>query len=133
MGVKKITFSLLVLSVIGWGVGIFLLKFYSCGYSVFCYNLITRSFALYYGMPALAIIFLTLMFLPSAFLMWKKFAVWFIPIATLIFIFYPNPGSGDLFSPYPEQVFRWISSLYVIISIFVIAWSVIKQKNSLNK
>jgi hypothetical protein len=78
--------------------------------------------SLFYGMSALSLIFLLLVFVPSAFSAWKKFAIWFIPLATLIFIFYPNPGSGDYFSPYPEQVFQWVSILYVSISFLIIAF-----------
>ena len=76
--------------------------------------------ALFYGMSALSLVFLILIFSPNAFSAWKKFAIWFIPLATLLFIFYPDPGAGDLFSPYPEQVFKWVSILYVVISIFII-------------
>ncbi|MEK9182574.1 MAG: hypothetical protein AAB809_00675 [Patescibacteria group bacterium] len=129
MSTRKIILLSLILSLAGFGVGIFLLKFYDCGKSIFCYNLITRSFALFYGMPALSLVFLILLFLPRAFLAWKKFAKWFIPLATLLFIFYPDPGSGDYFSPYPEQIFRWVSVLYVVISILIIVWSTIKQKS----
>ena len=129
MSTRKIILLSLILSLAGFGVGIFLLKFYDCGKSIFCYNLITRSFALFYGMPALSLVFLILLFLPHTFLAWKKFAKWFIPLATLLFIFYPDPGSGDYFSPYPEQIFRWVSVLYVVISILIIVWSTIKQKS----
>src|SRR3989344_928766 len=111
MSTRKITIYSLIFSLVGLGIGIFLLKFYDCGYSIFCYNLITTSKALFYGMSALSLVFLVLLFLPQAFSAWKKFAVWFIPIATLIFIFYPDPSSGDYFSPYPEQVFQWASAL----------------------
>ncbi|HEY4494188.1 MAG TPA: hypothetical protein VJB95_02030 [Candidatus Paceibacterota bacterium] len=75
---------------------------------------------LFYGMLALTVVFLILLFIPRAFDAWRKFAVWFIPLAVLLFIFYPDPGSGDLFSPYPEQVFQWVSGLYVLISVFII-------------
>ena len=75
---------------------------------------------LFYGMAALAIVFLVLLFRPSAVGAWKKFAKWYIPIVTLIFIFYPNPGSGDFFSPYPEQIFQWLSTLYVVVSLIII-------------
>jgi len=85
---------------------------------------------LFYGMPALALVFLILAFLPQAFTAWKKFAIWFIPLATLLFIFYPNPGSGDYFSPYPEQVFRWVSILYVVVSVAIIAVSLKNKKQS---
>ena len=129
MNTKKITFGLLFLSLIGWGVGVFLLKFYDCGNSIFCYNLTTRSFALYYGMPALSLIFFILIFTQQAFSAWKKFAIWFLPLAILLFIFYPDPSSGDYFSPYPEQIFRWVSILYVVISIFIITLKTIRQKS----
>ncbi|OGG40529.1 hypothetical protein A2118_01910 [Candidatus Kaiserbacteria bacterium GWA2_50_9] len=73
-------------------------------------------------MGALAIVFLVLLFIPRAFSVWKKFAIWFVPLAALLFIFYPDPGSGDLFSPYPEQVFQWVSGLYVFISLVLIIY-----------
>lgn len=82
---------------------------------------------LFYGMGALAIVFLTLIFVPNAANAWKKFAKWYIPIATLIFIFYPQPGSGDLFSPYPEQVYQWLSGAYVAISALIL---IFKRKDS---
>ena len=128
MSTRRITFLFLIISLVGWGVGLFLLKFYDCGNSIFCYNLTTRSFALFYGMPALALVFLMLTFLPQTFPAWKKFAIWFIPIVTLIFIFYQGPSSGDYFSPYPEQVFQWVSALYVIASAVIIFISLRKNR-----
>lgn len=118
---NKCLVGLLTLSIAGFGVGYFLSKVYDCGYSIFCYGLVTKAFALYYGAGALAIVFFVLLFTSRAFSAWKKFAVWFVPLATLLFIFYPEPGSGDLFSPYPEQVFQWVSGLYVLISVAIIA------------
>lgn len=85
------------------------------------YLLIKTGKALFYGMTALAIVFLVLLFRPGATSAWKKFAKWYVPIATLIFILYPNPGSGDFFSPYPEQIFQWLSAIYVIVSVLIIA------------
>ncbi len=130
MSTRKITLGLLFFSLIGLGMGIFLLKFYDCGYSIFCYNLITTSKALFYGMSALAFIFFILAFLPQAFSAWKKFAIWFIPLATLLFIFYQGPSAGDYFSPYPEQVFRWVSVVYVVVSIAIILVSSKNKKQS---
>ncbi len=75
---------------------------------------------IFYGAGALAIVFLVLLFFKKAFSAWKKFAIWFVPLAALLFIFYPDPGSGDLFSPYPETVFQWVSILYIIISLVII-------------
>ena len=76
---------------------------------------------LFYGIGALALVFLILLFVPRAFSAWKKFAIWFVPLAALLFIFYPDPGSGDFFSPYPEQVFQWISGIYILVSVLIIA------------
>jgi len=129
MSTRKKTSLLLVSSLVGLGIGVFLLKFYDCGNSVFCYNLTTLSFALLYSMLALAIVFLVLLFTSKAWQAWKKFAIWFIPIATLIFVFYPNPGSGDYFSPYPEQIFKWVSILYVVASLSIIAFVSLKRRN----
>jgi hypothetical protein len=94
-----------------------------------CINTFTHiGNALYYGMGALAIVFLILIFKSGAVSTWKKFARWYIPIATLIFIFYPNPGSGDFFSPYPEQIFQWLSGAYLFISALIIALSIRNSK-----
>lgn len=88
-----------------------------------CINLYERlGDPLFYGMGALAIVSFVLLFTPRAFSAWKKFAVWFVPLAALLFIFYPEPGSGDLFSPYPEQVFQLVSGFYVLFSFVIIAW-----------
>ncbi len=120
----------LILSLIGFGVGYVLTNSIKFGICISndvvtdasCINLYERlGDPLFYGMGALALVFFILLFTSYAFSIWKKFAVWFIPLATLLFIFYPEPGSGDLFSPYPEQVFQWVSVLYVLISIAIIA------------
>ena len=139
MNMRKIILFMLVLSLVGLVGGYLLTSSYDFG---FCYsNIQTNTFdvschdlferignPIFYGMPALALVFLVLLFLPQAFSAWKKFAKWFVPLATLLFIFYPEPGSGDFFSPYPEQVFRWVSILYVVISIFIILKSLKKAK-----
>ena len=136
MSTKKITFYSLVLSLIGFGIGYILtnsIKFNICTVNktiteASCINFYERvGDPLFYGMSALSLVFLILLFLPQAFSVWKKFAVWFIPIATLIFIFYPDPGSGDYFSPYPEQVFQWVSILYIVVSVVIIALNNKKQ------
>ncbi len=82
---------------------------------------------MFYGGGALSLVFLILLFLPSAFGTWKKFAVWFVPLAALLFAFYPDPGSGDFLSPYPEQVFKWVSVLYVLVGLGIIGWAKIKK------
>ncbi len=99
----------------------------NCGNSIFCFNLETRMIALLYGSGALSLIFFILLFIPKAFQAWKRFAVWFVPFAALLFVFYPNPGAGDYFSPYPEQVFKWVSILYVLISLVIIVREKLKK------
>ncbi len=121
---KKI-FSFLIMSLVGLGLGIFLWKFYDCGASLFCYSVTTFSFALTYGISALSLVFFMLFLSPQSFSLWKKFAKWFIPIATLLFIFYKG---GDMFSPYPEQVFKWVSILYVAISLSIIVSNSVKKQ-----
>src|SRR3989344_3859201 len=83
---------------------------------------------LFYGIGALALVFLILLFVPRAFSAWKKFAVWFVPLAALLFIFYPDPGSGDYFSPYPEQVFQWVSAFYVLVSLTIIVIAALRRR-----
>ncbi len=75
---------------------------------------------LFYGMGALAIVFLMLAFKTDAVGSWKKFAKWYIPLATLVFVFYGGPSSGDFFSPYPEQVYQWLAGAYILVSGFLI-------------
>ena len=140
MNTRKIAFGLFIFSLVGVLIGYLLTSSYDFG---FCYsNIQTNTFdvschglyerignPLFYGMSALSLIFFILIFTQQAFSIWKKFAIWFIPLATLFFIFYPDPGSGDYFSPYPEQVFKWISILYVVISILIITFETIRQKS----
>ena len=125
MNKKGLTSALLALSVLGAVIGYVLtepFRFGICtGDSVFCYNLVTKGFALQYGMMALAVIFFALLVVPQAFNAWKKFAIWFVPLTAFIFATYGDPGSGDLFSPYPEDVFRWGSIIYVAVSAIIIA------------
>ncbi|MGB3921981.1 MAG: hypothetical protein WBL19_01700 [Minisyncoccia bacterium] len=87
---------------------------------------------LFYGMGALTLVFLVLLSAQQAIPAWKKFAKWFIPLAALVFIFYSEPGSGNYFAPYPEQVFKWLSGLYVVISFWIIGRVVLNQKNPSN-
>ena len=142
MSTRKMILGLLILSFVGFAIGYLMTNSYDFG---FCYSdFSTNTFdvschdsyenignPLFYGMSALSIIFLILTFLPETFPAWKKFAKWFIPLATLLFIFYPDPGSGDYLSPYPEQVFKWVSIVYVAVSLAIISWNLTKQK--LNK
>lgn len=125
---KKITFGLFVFSLVGVLVA-YLILHSNLNASATGDMLVRTGKSLFYGMSALALIFFILIFTQQTFSAWKKFAVWFIPLATLLFIFYPDPSSGDYFSPYPEQIFKWVSVLYVVISILIITLKTIKQKS----
>lgn len=130
---------LAITAVVGCVVGYVLMNSYEIG---ICYaNLATSTFdvschlyfnkvgqPLFYGMGALALVFFVLVFIPTAFAAWKRFAIWFVPLAALLFISYPEPGAGDLMAPYPEQVYRVVSVLYVLISFAIIAWAVRHSK-----
>ena len=129
---KKKLIWFLVFSLVGFFAGYILtnsLNFNLCSQNDYpCRDLMNNiGDPLVYGMPALALVFFTLLFTPRAFDAWKKFAVWFIPLAALLFIFYPDPSSGDYFSPYPEQVFKWVSVLYIIISLILIIYKSLKK------
>jgi hypothetical protein len=91
-------------------------------------NLTNIGNALYYGAGALTIVALVLLATPQAYSAWKKFAIWFVPLTALLFVFYPGPGAGDLFSPYPETVYKWVSTLYVAVSLLIIGLQRMKQK-----
>mgnify|MGYP001565301120 FL=1 len=128
MNTRKITLGFLVLSLLGLLISYWMFQLNLTASATGDMIVQTRE-GLFYGMSALALVFLLLLFLPNAFPAWKKFAKWFIPLAALLFIFYQGPSSGDYFSPYPEQAFQWVSVLYVVISILIIALKTIRQKN----
>ena len=133
MSSKRTILTLLIVSSLGWGVGFIFsnaISFGLCTHDQYSCRDVFNNIGdpLFYSMPALAFIFLILLFTPRAFPAWKKFAIWFVPLAALLFAFYPGPGGNDLFSPYPEQVFRWVSILYVIISILIIVRSSLRNK-----
>ncbi len=114
-----------VISLVGLAVGYFLtnsIQFGFCEQNQYsCRDLFNNiGDPLFYGMGALSLVFAALLAAPHAYGVWKKFAVWFVPLAALLFMFYPEPGSGDYFSPYPEQVFQWVSALYVLVSLALI-------------
>ena len=125
MKTRKIISVLLLLSLIGFGIGYYILKIYNCEASIFCYFLSIKGEALYYGMGALSVVFLILFIFPKSNNSWKRFAWWFIPMAILLFTTYK--GSG-YFSWDPEQVFRWVSGLYVLVSLIIIAQSAIRGR-----
>lgn len=122
-------FVSLAVFVIGTAIGFYLLNFYECGASIFCYDLTTKAYALFYGMGALSIVFLTLLALPNTFNSWKKFAVWFVPIISIIFITYDDKGRGFMeISPSSEHIFLGLSILYILASLAIIGYSHYKSK-----
>jgi|CXWL01.1.fsa_nt_gi hypothetical protein len=123
---KSIILGSLLLSLVGFGVGYFVLHL-NIEASISGYALVKYSKALFYGMGALAVVFLALLFTQKAFSVWWKFGVWFIPLAALLFIFYPEGGAMDLAWPFPETVFQWVSGLYVAVSAGIIASAAAKN------
>lgn len=131
---KKMIYYSLFTSLLFVSVGYFFSNSYDYGlcyssvanntFDVSCHELFESiGNPFYYSMPALAFVFLLLLIAPRAVPAWKKFAKWYIPGAVLLFIFYDGPGGFDLFSPYPEDVYKWASVLYVFISAGIITWS----------
>jgi len=119
--IKKKILLLLVFSTVSFGIGYYLAKIYDCGNSSFCNFLYFRvGDALFYGMGALALIFFILLLVPRAFNAWKMFAIWFVPLAALLFIFIPEPQGFDLLTPEPQKVFQWVSGFYIVVSVFII-------------
>lgn len=125
---NKIHIGLFV-SITGSAVGYVLtnsFSFYPCyanNYS--CRNLFNSiGDPLLCGGIALAIVFSSLFFVPSAYEAWKKFAIWFIPLAILMYVNESGrrPGLMDVFYN-PPVMFRWLSVFYVVVSTFIIAVS----------
>jgi hypothetical protein len=118
---RKIIFVLFALSILALGIGYVLSNahgFTLCGVSLFCADVMTKGTGLFYSMQALAFVFAILLFFPQAFSAWKKFAVWYVPLMYLYFVVYENEG---FFSIPEESVYRSLSIVYVLISVFLIA------------
>ncbi|OGG68253.1 hypothetical protein A3C95_01385 [Candidatus Kaiserbacteria bacterium RIFCSPHIGHO2_02_FULL_56_30] len=133
MNIKKQTLIGLGLSLIGFGIGYGLTNstlFSFCLHDEYNCRSLLNSIGdpLYYGTGALAIVFVILYFVPRAWGAWRRFAIWFVPLAALLFAFYPEPGGGDLFSPYPEQVFQWVSALYLLVSVIIITFASLRSR-----
>jgi len=125
----KIRISLFLISAVVGLVGGFLILNSNLQASATGDFLVRLGKGLVYGMGALVLVFSVLFFIPRAFSAWKKFAIWFVPLAALLFIVYPEPGSGDYFSPYPEQVFQWVSAFYVLVSLTIIVIAALRRRD----
>jgi uncharacterized membrane protein len=139
MQVRKILIGAFLASIVAFSVAYVLTNSYQFGlcfsdvatnsFDVSCHHFYERlANPLFYGMGALTLIFLLLLFVPRAFSAWWKFAIWFVPLAAVIFIFAPEPQGWVSPVPAPEQVFQWVSALYVLISIVIIAWNAMRTK-----
>ena len=131
--------GLLLASLIGFGAGYVLTNSVQYGLCIAnaqatdasCLNLYERvGDPLFYGMGALALVFFVLLFAPRAFSAWRKFAVWFVPLAAIIFITAPEPQGWVSPIPAPEQVFQWVSGLYVVVSLLIIGIATRKEKGN---
>lgn len=126
---KKWVFWLLLGSVIASAVGFYLWKIYECGYSSFCYTLFSKlGLPMFYGMGAIALISLALLFIPQAVSRWWKFAVWYVPFAAYaIAVAGPIPGQTFDFSPSVQETTIWLSGIYVVVSLTLILFSLRKS------
>ena len=135
---KKINLLLLLLSIAGIMVGYSIIFPERVGLCV--PNSVDRSCELkfpsselgeplYWGSVALASIFLILLFVPrEVFKTWRKFAVPYIILATLLIAI--TPVHGNLATPNREQVTWWLSGLYVILSLIVILYRHIRLRKT---
>jgi hypothetical protein len=128
---KEISFFLVV-SFVGFLSGYILsnsASFGICASNAYeCRDLFNRiGDPLLYGMGALSLVFVILLFFTRAVSAWKKFAGWFIPLAAILFAVYPQPGAWDFLSPDPETLFKWISISYVVISVAIIVGVALKS------
>ncbi len=129
---RKVVIGLLALSVLGLVIGYVMTNVYLFGIcspnDVSCHSLFERpGDSLFYGMGALALVFFVLLFVPKAFSAWWKFAIWFVPLAFLVFITAPEPHGWVSPIPAPQVVFQWVSGLYLGISAVIIATAAAKK------
>jgi hypothetical protein len=138
---RKLPASLLILTLIFLGIGYVLKNTYKIGilcnsdatkkiYDISCHDYWSGiGEPLFYGMAALATVFLVLLLFPHAFKAWQNFALWFLPLAIDTFVSYKGPGGGFM-DPLPDSVtvYRWVDFLYVLISLAIIAASVFRER-----
>lgn len=136
---RKIILTLLVLSVVGIGVGYILDNLFHISNcytdGVYKDNVLCEDFfdhmgeALIPSMSALAIVFLAFLFVPQTFPVWKRFAIWAIPVAAFLMSIAPQSNSGGLgggigFGPTAEDAYIWVPTIFVLTSLIIIirAW-----------
>jgi hypothetical protein len=85
------------------------------------------SDALFYPSLALALIFLILLFMPQAVRAWRKFSVWYIPIAILWLASYRESFSAWDFSDGLQGRAMSVSSIYIGVSVGIIVVALVSQ------
>jgi len=83
---------------------------------------------LFYPFLALALIFLILFLTPRAVSSWRKFAMWYIPVVGLLVAFSGPGDAGWAIGPTYQQYIQAVSMIYVVISLIIIGWPILKRK-----
>ena len=130
--IKKITIYLLTLSFIGLCFGYILdnsVTFGLCSSDSYtCRGLFNGiGEPLLYGMGALTVTLLALLFVPRAFSVWWKFAIWYVPFAVLVFATIPESHGWISIIPTPDSIYRWVSGIYIAISLVLIGFATRKK------
>lgn len=125
---RKIAFYSFFGSLALSGIGLYVSRFYECGYSSQCFFIFSRvGSPLFYGFGVLSLVLLALLAFPRATRpWWKYFAIWYIPLALVLFIVWPEPRGGmgvvpSVLGPAPEAAFRWISGIFLVVSAGIVA------------
>lgn len=104
---------------------------------VTCRELLSRiGEPIFFGCMALLVIFSILFFVPQSYKTWRKFALLSLPVMAIIFITYKDDNHGSSFmslSSTPGQVFFDLSTLYVVISLLIISYSLYKVHKQKSK
>lgn len=127
---KKRVFFLLLVSLLGSIAGLYLWKFNDCGYSSFCLFLFSKvGLPMFYGMGALAVVFFGLLFAPKAVSAWWKFAIFYIPYYVYaVLTAGPSVGQMIYIGMSVQETAIWLSGVYVVVSLMLIALS-LRKKN----
>lgn len=136
MNARRLIATLFFIALVGVAMGYAFDRSYEVGlcfadfenqvYDVSCHRLYERiGSPLFYGTGALALVFLALFFVPRAFSAWRKFAIWYVSLALLVFVTYPVGGGPSGFfvtniGPPAILVYQWVSGLYVLISLAIV-------------
>ena len=98
-------------------------------------NLRSIGEPLFFAGIAFSLVLTLLSFVPIALRAWGMFGLWFLPLASEIFIFYKgsiDSGFIDLM-PDPVDMFRWTATFFVLISVLIILVSTYRDKTGRRK